>query len=292
VRVLALCEAGTHVLWRTLTKPCRRSEKSMAKPLLRALQPDMLLLWDRGFLSYALVQQVRQRGAHVLARIRKDLVFQPLQRLRDGSYLAKLYPSPQHRARDRGGIRVRIIEYTLRDPARPGAGERHRLLTTLLSASRHPAKRLIVLYHERWEEDNTIDEVKTHQRERPVLRSETPGGVVQEIQGLVLAHYLVRVLICEAARAQQLPPRRLSFTGTLKVLRCRLPSCPRSRPALRRWYEDLLAEIGEEVLPERRERINPRVIKRKMSNWKKKRPEHRRYPQPTKTFRKCIDMLN
>jgi len=89
--------------------------------------------------------------------------------------------------------------------------------------------------------------------------------LLQEIDGLLLAHFVVRVLMSEAARRTNLPPRRLSFTGTLKVLRCRLPECPKSRPGLRRWYEDLLAEIAEEVLPERRERINPRVIKRKMS---------------------------
>jgi hypothetical protein len=291
-RVLALCEAGTHVLWRTLTKPYRRGEVTMAAYLLRFLQEGMLLLWDRNFLSYALVQQVRQRGAHLLARIKNNLVFRPLHRLSDGSYLAKLYPSPRHRDRDEGGIKVRIIEYTLSDPNRPGSAEKHRLLTTLLSAARHPAKRLILLYHERWEEELTIDELKTHQRERPVLRSETPGGVVQEIQGLLLAHYVVRVLMAEAAQRNALSPRRLSFTGTLKVLRCRLPECPKSRAGLQRWYEDLLAEIAEEVLPERRNRINPRVIKRKMSNWRKKRPEHRHYPQPTKKFRQCIVMLN
>jgi hypothetical protein len=107
-----------------------------------------------------------------------------------------------------------------------------------------------------------------------------------------LAHYVVRVLMREAAQSAGLPPRRLSFTGTLKVLRCRLPECPKSPRGRRRWYEDLLAEIAEEVLPERRNRINPRVIKRKMSNWKKKRPEHRRYPQPTKKFRPSIVLLN
>lgn len=80
----------------------------------------------------------------------------------------------------------------------------------------------------------------------------------------------------------------MSFTGTLKVLRCRLPACPKSRRALEGWYEDLLAEIGEEILPARRNRINPRVIKRKMSNWRKKRPEHRHWPQPTKDFRQRI----
>jgi len=291
-RVLALCEVGTHVLWRTLTKPYRRGEVTMAAYLLRFLQEGMLLLWDRNFLSYDLVQQGRRRGAHLLARVKNHLVFRPLRRLGDGSYLAKLYPSPRHRDRDEGGVVVRIIEYTLNDPGRPGSGEKHRLLTTLLGAARHPAKRLIVLYHERWEEELTIDEIKTHQRERPVLRSETPAGVVQEIQGLLLAHYVVRVLMSEAARQNQLPPRRLSFTGALKVLRCRLPECPKSRAGLRRWYDDLLAEIAEEVLPERRDRVNPRVIKRKMSNWRKKRPEHRHYPQPTRKFRQSVVMLN
>jgi hypothetical protein len=156
------------------------------------------------------------------------------------------------------------------------------------SYSRSLARWLIELYHERWEEELAIDELKTHQRERPVLRSQTPAGVVQEIEGLLLAHFVVRVLMCEAARRNDLPPRRLSFTGTLKVLRCRLPACPKSRTGLRRWYEDLLAEIAEEVLPPRRNRINPRVIKRKMSNWRKKRPEHRHCPQPTKKFRQSV----
>jgi hypothetical protein len=252
----------------------------------------MLLLWDRGFLSYELVQQVLQQGAQLLARIKKNLVFRPIRRLRDGSYLAKLYASPRHRDRDEGGLLVRIIEYTLDDPGRSASGEKHRLLTTLLAAARHPATRLIVLYHERWEEELAIDELKTHQCERPVLRSETPAGVVQEIDGLLLAHYVVRVLMSEAAQRNNLPPRRLSFTGTLKVLRCRLPECPKSRKGLLRWYEDLLAEIAEEVLPERRDRINPRVIKRKMSNWRKKRPDHRRCPQPTKKFRQSVVILS
>jgi hypothetical protein len=125
-----------------------------------------------------------------------------------------------------------------------------------------------------------------------VLRSETPARVIQEIDGLLLAHYVVRVLMSEAARRSPLPPRRLSFPGTLKVLRCRLPECPKSQKGLKRWYEDLLAEIAEEVLPARRHRIHPRVIKRKMSNWRKKRPEHRHTPQPTKKFRQSVVILS
>ena len=90
--------------------------------------------------------------------------------------------------------------------------------------------------------------------------------------------------------AMVIDPRRLSFTATLKILRCRLPECPKSERGLHRWYHDLVAEVAEEVLEKRRNRINPRVIKRKMSNWKKKRPAHRNYPQPTKEFGAAIAM--
>lgn len=290
-RVLALCEIGTHVLWKCLIKPIRRAEIVMVKVLLRYLDPDMLLLWDRGFLSYDNVQDVLAGKAHLLARIKKNLVFAKLKVFRDGSYLAKLYRSPKHRRKDQDGIVVRIIEYTFRDKGRPGSGQPHRLLTTLLDARLDPAKRLIELYHERWEEEMAIDELKTHQQQRPVLRSQTPAGVVQEIYGLLLAHFVVRQLMFEAAATQNLPPRRLSFTGALKILRCRLPECPRSVRGMKRWYKDLLAEIAEETLEERRDRVNPRVIKRKMSKWPKKRPEHRRNPQPTKKFRESLEVM-
>jgi hypothetical protein len=291
-RVLSLCEIGTHVLWRSLIKPHCRSEVLMARYLVRFLQENMLLLWDRGFLSYDLVRDIRQRKTHLLARLKKSHVFLPIRPLSDGSFLAKLYPSSRHRDRDEDGIEVRIIEYTFDDPGRSGSGETHRLLTTLLDAGRHPAKRLIVLYHERWEEELAIDELKTHQKERPVLRSQTPAGVVQELYGLLLGHYVIRKLMCEAALTVGVAPRDLSFVNTLKILRCRLPECPRTPRGLERWYTNLLHEVAEERLEPRRDRVNPRVIKRKMSRWLKKREKHRDSPQPTMTFRKSIVMLN
>ena len=292
VRVLTLCEVGSHVLWRSLLKPYHCGEVSMAPYLLRFLAANMLLLWDRNFLSYDLVRQVIGRRASLLARIKKNLVFQPIQALSDGSYLAKLYPTTKARRHDADGIVVRIIDYTFDDANRPGSGEKHRLLTTLLDEALHPARRLIELYHERWEEEMTIDELKTHQRERPVLRSQTPAGVIQEIYGLLLGHYAIRTLLWQAAAGRGIDPDRLSFTDTLKILRCRLPECPWSRSGLRQWHQALLAEIAEAINPPRRNRINPRVIKKKMSNWPKKRPQHRRYPQPLKNFRESVVLLN
>ncbi len=291
-RVLALCETGTHVLWRWAIKSIRIGEITMARRLVHHLTDGMLLLWDRNFFSYDLIKQVRDSGAHLLARVKKGLVFQPIRTLSDGSYLAKAYPSPRHRRQDRDGLVVRIIDYTFHDPGRPGHGTPHRLMTTLLDEKLHPAKTLIVLYHERWEEEVTFDELKTHQRERPVLRSQRPVGVLQEIYGLLVGHYVIRVLMHEAAVRKGIAPRRISFTGTLKILRCRLPECPKSPRGQRAWHQALIGEIAEVVLPERRNRINPRVIKVKMSRWEKKKPKHRHYPQPEKEFRDAIVLIN
>lgn len=285
-RIAALCEVGTHILWKILIKPMRRAEITMARALLRHLQSNMLLLWDRGFLSYAHVAQVIAQGAQLLARVKTNLIFKPIRQLGDGSYLAKMYRSQGERRRDENGIVVRIIDYTFDDAARPHSGTPHRLLTTLLDEHAHPATRLIVLYHERWEEELAIDELKTHQRQRAVLRSQTPAGAVQEIYGMLLGHYVVRVLMCEAAARHEIAPRRMSFVGALKILRCRMPECPQSNAGLQRWYDALLDEIGEEQLPKRRDRVNPRVIKRAVSKWPKKRKQHRNIPQPTKDFGK------
>jgi hypothetical protein len=291
VRTVALCEVGTHVLFRWLIKPISTDERTMADRLLKELQPGALLMWDRNFLSYERVQQVIKGQSQLLVRIRNDAVFQPIRRLGDGSFLAKLYGSERDRVYDRRGILVRIIEYSLDDPNRSGCGQKHRLLTRLLDERLDPAVTLIELYHDRWEEELTIDEFKTHEIERITLRSQTPAGVIQELTALLLDHFVVRALMHEAAVHASTTPLRLSFTGTLKILRCRIPQCPRSRQAQRCWWDQLIAEIALERIEPRRNRINPRVIKRKMSKWKKKRPEHRHYPQPTKNFRDNIVII-
>ena len=47
-------------------------------------------------------------------------------------------------------------------------------------------------------------------------------------------------------------------------------------------HEQATQELLFELLPPRRLRANPRVVKRKMSNYNVKRPEHRNPPKPTK----------
>ncbi|MCY2955011.1 MAG: hypothetical protein NTU53_24045, partial [Planctomycetota bacterium] len=67
--------------------------------------------------------------------------------------------------------------------------------------------------------------------------------------------------------------------------------CPQSPRARQQWWENLMEEIAEEQIPRRRNRINPRVIKRQQSQWYKKRPQHRQCPQPTRPFRDSVVIL-
>jgi Insertion element 4 transposase N-terminal/Transposase DDE domain len=290
VRLMALCELGTHAICGLTIKPICHGEQTMVGPLLEQLRPGMLLIWDRGFFSFKLIRSVCERGAHILARVKSNTVLRPIRRLVDGSYLAKVYPSDTDRRRDMRGLMVRVIEYTHDDTHRPGAGERHRLITDLTNPEDLPASEAPVVYHERWEEELAFDEIKTHLSGRAVpIRSKTPAGVVQEIYGLVLAHYVMRRVMHDAAVVASQDPDRLSFIDSLRVLQCQLPESPAM--SIETWYQRLLREVRRQVLRPRRDRWYPRVIKRKMSNWMKKRPHHRNLPQPTKPFREAIVLI-
>lgn len=298
VRKLSLVELGTHAEVAFVARSITHGEQTMVGALLRHLGPEMLLLWDRGFFSHGLWKAVTSRRVKILARVTCRLILEPIRNLADGSYLAKIYRTPHDREKDRDGIVVRAIRYTLDDPQRVGHGEVHVLITSLLDEDLYEANELIILYHERWEQELVFDEQKTHQDPRRAtkpahLRSETPAGVIQEIYALSLGHFVVRSLMFEAAGTVGLDPDRLSFLGCFQILKCRLPECNGSTPqSYEAWYRGLLWEMQRERTDDevRRNRINPRVIKRKMSKFKKKRPMHRNRSPLKKTFAEAVVM--
>lgn len=298
VRKLSLVEVGTHVEFAFCTAPYRTGEKTMFPQLLRYLGPGMLLLEDRGFFSYKGWKKVVSQGTHLLARLSKGMVLNRIEQLSDGSYLTRIYANSYDRKKDRRGILVRVIKYTLNDPQRVGHQEEHTLLTDLLDETRYPAMELIPGYHWRWEHELLFDEQKTHQdpprATKPThLRSESPAGVIQELYALSLAHFVIRSLMFQAAQRVGLDTDRLSFNGCFQILQCRLPECDSRTPQLfEAWCEMLLDEMSHERIEPRRSRTNPRVIKRKMKNWLKKRPEHRHPPPLTKTFIESVVMTN
>lgn len=221
IRFVALLENGTHVLWAARMSKYATDEITLAQDVVPALQKGMLCLADRFFPSYKLWQAAARTGADLLWRTRQNARLDVDQRLPDGSYLSRIYASTSDRRHQRKGIVVRVIDYRLKDV--PGAEPIYRLITTILDHTQAPAKELAALYHERWEIETALDELKTHLRgAQIVLRSKTPALVEQEFWGLLMAHYAIRGLMHEAALKADEDPDRLSFLHAVRVVQRRM----------------------------------------------------------------------
>lgn len=221
LRFVSLVENGTHVLFGARVGGYTRSEQALAREVVEQLRPGWLCLADRLFFGFDLWRQATRSGADLLWRVKTSRILEPLERLSDGSYLSKIYPSNKSRERDRNGQLVRVIEYQLTgvEDAEPS----YRLVTSILDEHQAPALDLAALYHERWEIEGALDELKTHLRGRKiVLRSKTPELVYQEFYGLLLAHFAVRGLMHEAALQAQVDPDELSFVHALRVVKRKL----------------------------------------------------------------------
>jgi hypothetical protein len=293
LKAVHLVEIGTHAVVDSGVWPIHSGEKTIGKRLLRSLSAGMLVLWDCGFHSFDMVQKALARGAHLLSRLPANVRVEKIGRLADGSTLIHLVQRDRN-GRMRGeAIRLRLIQYTVSDAALPGYGERRLLITSLLDESRYPALELARLYHERWEVEITIDEIDTHQR-RAVepLRSLKPVGVIQEFYGLLIAHYAIRRIMLDAAHAAHLDPDRLSFTNALELIVETIYDFQFLDPdQLAARYRQLLRDLAAFQLPPRVTRSNPRVIKAKSTNFKKKRPEHYHWPQPVCSFQEAIVLI-
>ena len=221
IRFVALLENGTHVLWAARMGKYAIDEITLAQDVVPALRQGMLCLADRFFPSYKLWQAAARTGADLLWRTRQNARLDVDQRLADGSYLSRIYASTSDRRNQRNGIVVRVIDYRLKGVK--GAESIYRLITTILDPAQAPAKELAALYHERWEIETALDELKTHLRgSQIVLRSKTPELVEQEFWGLLMAHYAIRSLMHEAALRADEDPDRLSFLHAVRVVQRRM----------------------------------------------------------------------
>jgi hypothetical protein len=222
LRLLALLETGTHAIFAAALAGVATGEITLARRIVAHLTPGMLCLADRAFVGYPLWREAAATGADLLWRARHIAVFPCLRRLDDGSFLSRLYPSSDHRQRDRDGLTVRIIEYRM--PGVPGGDRIYRLVTTLLDDRAAPAAELAALYHERWEDETVLAEVKvTMPGGRPILRSRRPDLIRQEVYGLLLTHFAIRQLMYEASQRAGCDPDTLSFVQTIEIVRRNLP---------------------------------------------------------------------
>lgn len=234
-RVVGLGECGSHGIVDAAIGGSRTSEEALAAELLRSFEPGMLVTADRNFFGFPLWRKAVETGADLLWRVTSHVKLAVATTLPDGSYLSVVF-RPKLRDYHRrdlidmvraGGtphpaqaIIVRVIEYDVPDREGDGKHEIIRLVTTILDPQDIPAAELAAAYHERWEYEGLVDEVKTHQRgPASVLRSKSPEMVEQEIWAFLLTHYCVRYLMCRAADEADVDPDRLSFIRSLRVIR-------------------------------------------------------------------------
>jgi hypothetical protein len=223
LRFVSLVENGTHVLFGTKMGGIYTGEITLTKDVLPLLRPGMLCLADRNFYGFELWNLAKSTGADLLWRVKKNLRLPCEEKLTDGSYLSRVYASEKDQRRKQNGVVVRVIDYKLEGV--PDAEPIYRLLTTILDHEMAPAQELAALYHERWEIETAIGELKTHLRgSKIVLRSKTPDLVKQEFYGLLMAHFAVRGLMHEAALKANEDPDKLSFLHAVRVVRRKMTS--------------------------------------------------------------------
>ena len=264
VRLLTLIEVGSHAVIDAAFGP--DSEQVLARRVLPALEPGMLLLADRNFPSYQLWREAAGTGAQLLWRVKAAWRLPRVATFTDGSWLAVL-PAPGRRRR--AGVWVRVIDYQVQVTDQHGRvrTEAFRLITTLTDPTTAPAAELAACYHERWESETGYAALKTAQRgPRRVLRSQRPDGVTQEIYAYLITHQAVRALMVHAAETAGLDPDRLSFTTTLRLV-CRTVINQTTATA-----RNLAAAVREclEDRNTRRDRVSPRAVKRPVSPYKSK----------------------
>jgi hypothetical protein len=289
--MLAMFDAATGMIVDVLASPLRTHDMSQIAWMHPHLQAGDVLVADRGFCSYVHLALLLLRNLHGVLRIHHRTIvdFTPrrphahpkdkkpskglprsrwVRRLGGNDQIVEWFRPPWHptwmTAEEFGhlpeSITVRELRYRVETP-----GFRTRdilLVTTLLDAEQYPPEDLAELYRCRWQVEVNLRHLKQTMK-MDVLHCQTPDGVLKEMLMFALAYNLVRLIVCQAAEQQGVPPDRISFVDALRWLRLWEPT---------RELIELL------VHPSRPGRFEPRVTKRRPKNY-------RRMTQPRKTLR-------
>ncbi len=265
LRLLAVVACGTRAVIDAVFGSLSIGETSYAPRLLGCLKPGMLLLADRNFAAKHLIEQVAATGADLLIRCKDNRRLPAIDCCGDGSWLARV-----------GAVTVRVIDaqIVVRCAGGPGRVGRYRLITTLTDHRRYPAADLVALYHQRWEIETAYLELKSTILGGRVLRARTPDGIDQEVYALLVTYQALRTAIADATLTRpDTPPDRGGFTVALHAARDQVVQ---AAGVIAETTIDLAGRIGRAVLgdllPDRRPRTSPRVVKRAISKHRAKGP--------------------
>ncbi|TLK47346.1 IS4 family transposase [Glutamicibacter sp. V16R2B1] len=236
LRVVALAECGTHAFRAAEVGGWTTSEKALARGLLMRLRRDEVLTADRGFYSFDNWGLAAGTGADLIWRAPTGLGLPVVKVLSDGTFLTVLINPKVTGARRRAALLsaakagtdldpdeahlARVVEYDIPDRAGGGTGELVVVLTTILDPRDARADEIAAGYNERWEEETSNDQLKTHLRgPGRILRSRLPDLAVQEMWAWLTVQHALTALIAGAAEAADIDPDRVGFARTLRLVR-------------------------------------------------------------------------
>jgi hypothetical protein len=245
--LLALFHAGTGMVVQILAAPLRTHDLSEVVGLHPALRPGDVLVADRGFCSYAHLALLVQAGVHAVFRMhQKQIVdFTPgrshveparrgkgpkgqprsgwLRQLGEHDQLVqwlKPLTSPQWMEAEQFAhwpdrLEVRELRYRVH---RKGFRVKSiTLVTTLLDVALYTVEALAQLYWARWGIETNFAHLKTTMG-LDVLKCKTVDGVLKELIVFALIYNLVRLVMAQAARRQQVAIDRISFVDAARWL--------------------------------------------------------------------------
>lgn len=296
--LMTLFHAATGCLMRIVTAPLRSHDMSQAHRVHDALKAGDVVVADRGFCSFAHLVMLEIIGVFAVFRLhqktivnfRKGRAFvSPSAKSTKGRkvkgkgkprsrWVRHLGPcdqiveyfKPKQRpqwltaevyAELPASIEVRELRYRVKQ--RGYRVKEVLLVTTLLDAERYPATDLATLYQQRWEIETNLRHLKQTLR-MDVLRTKTVDGVHKELAIYAIVYNLIRLVMLQSSGNQKVPVRRISFIDAQRRLRRAV---------------DGTAPRKLNVVPERPNRYEPRVRKRRPKNFSLMRKSRRQLQQ-------------
>lgn len=252
--------------------PKTMSEVVMSRLLYQDLSPGDVAMADQAYGSYVDLALIQQQGADGVLRKHhaRGTDFRKGKKHGVGDHQVewrKPTRVPAHMRADEFAVipmtlKVREVRLKL---VRQGFRDKFIIVvTTLLDAKRYPASQLTRLYGWRWQAaEVNLRHLKTTLN-MEMLTAKTPEMVRKEIWSHLLAYNLLRSIMEQASPLVRYERNRLSLQGARQHFNQMLPLLATTTKQVRkRLYAHLLQDIADDPLPQRPDRHEPRVVKRR-----------------------------
>lgn len=272
LKLVALFSLTSGALLAVVTGNKHRSELALFRRLWDQLRAGDIFLADRGFCDYVTLVALKLRGVDVVLRLHgsRPHDFRQGRRLGPNDRLVTwIKPTRQPRTVSKKQWRLLPAEFTLRliryPVTIPGFRTREIFLVTTLSDPReYPVAELAGLYVRRWRVELFLRSIKTT-LQMEMLSCKSPAMVRKELLMHLIAYNLIRCLMVEAAGIYEVNLERLSFKGSLDTVREFCPALLQAKSRAQRTdlINTLLSTLANDPLPDRPDRVEPRVQKRR-----------------------------